>query len=102
MPRVYYTEVTERLGAAGNSAGRAYAFVARQPSWFQRFLVGLVLVTLFGIGLLIIIPLLALGAVVVFVLFVVAWIQSLFAGAKRPGGMMDKRENVRVRDHSDT
>lgn len=101
MPRVYYTEVTERLGTAGSRAGRAYAFIARQPSWLQRFGAGLVLVTLFGVGLLIIIPLLALGAVVVFVLFVVAWIQSLFAGARRPGAMLDKRENVRVRDPSD-
>ena len=70
--------------------------ILNQSSPLTRLLALVIFLTLIVLGFIIAIPLLIIGAAVLLVALVYFKIKSLFRRAHEPGGLMDKRENVRV------
>ncbi len=89
--------------AAGASARRVFVNIGRQPNFFARFLIFLIAAAVFGLLLLIMIPVMIIGAFGLGLLWVYASVRSLFSRAKEPNGVLDPRQNVRVirRDDQD-
>lgn len=77
-------------------AQQAYDSVRSRPSLFARVALGCGLVVILALGLIVLVPLLLLGAVGAAFLVVTTWLRRFFVRAEQPNGMLDGRRNVRV------
>lgn len=82
--------------AAGDSARRVFMSIGRKPSFFERFLFFLLAAVAFSISLLILIPLIALGIVLLGSVWLYAALRRALGRAAEPDGVLDPRKNVRV------
>ncbi|KAA0217265.1 MAG: hypothetical protein DYG94_01495 [Leptolyngbya sp. PLA3] len=82
--------------AAGDSVRRVFLFAGQRSSLPTRILVLALVLAFFTIGLIILIPFLAIAAAIVGLLWVSAKIRGVFGRARAPGGALDQRRNVRV------
>lgn len=88
-----YSEVSN---AAGANARRVFVSIGRQPNFFTRVFIFFVAAVVFGLMLVVILPIMVIGALGLAVLWLYAWVRLRFARAGEPGGSFDQRKNVRV------
>lgn len=79
-------------------AGRAVAWAGSRPNTLERLLGYACLIGLGAALVLLILPLLVVGAVVAAVFGVRSTVRSILAGSREPNGLLDGRRNVRVVD----
>lgn len=85
--------------AAGASARRVFVSIGRQPNFFARLLAFVVAAVVFGLMLIVILPIMVIGALGLGVLWLYVWIRLRLAG--RRAGPRDQRRNVRVIERRD-
>jgi len=88
-----YSDVSN---AASAGARRVFVSIGRQPNFFTRLLVFLLAAVVFGLALLIILPILAIGALGLGVLWLYVSVRLRLARWRGPNGPLDQRHNVRV------
>ena len=88
-----YSDVSN---AASANARRVFVTIGRQPNFFTRILTFIIAAIIFGLMLLIILPILILGALALGLLWIYVWTRLKFARWREPNGPLDKRHNVRV------
>jgi fatty acid desaturase len=93
-----YSDVSN---AASANARRVFVVIGRQPNFFIRFLTFLIAAVIFGLMLLIILPILVIGALGLGALWLYVWVRLKFARWREPNGPLDRRHNVRVIDRDD-
>lgn len=82
--------------AAGTNVRRVFVSIGRQPNLLTRILTFLIAAVVFGLVLLILIPIMVVGAIGLGVLWLYVSARTMFSRAKEPDGAFDQRENVRV------
>lgn len=82
--------------AAGDSVRRVFVFAGQRPDLLTRIVTLAAVLALFTIALIILVPFLVIAAVVVGFLWVSAQVRAVFGRAHAPGGVLDRRRNVRV------
>lgn len=90
-----FTTIRDQAARSGGTgATRLYTVVSRQPSWITRAALSVALLAFTGVVLLLVVPALALAAIVFFALLLLRrswlWVRSIL-GLGRSG-----RQNVRV------
>lgn len=83
------------VGGFGQSASNAYGYVLRQPSWVLRIALTLAAFVLIAILLVLIVPVVLIGAAAFIALAGVAKVRS-WLGGTTTRRINDGRENVRV------
>jgi hypothetical protein len=87
--------------AAGASARRVFVSIGRQPNIFARILVFALAAVVFGLLLVLIVPIMVIGAVGLATLWLYAWARARLGRARAPNGPLDQRRNVRVIERRD-
>ncbi|MBX3321611.1 MAG: hypothetical protein KF757_01335 [Phycisphaeraceae bacterium] len=95
MPRLTET-YTVFSNAAGDSARRVFVSIGRRPSFLARVCMFLVAALVFGVALVVLIPIMLFGVFLLGSLWLYVSIRSLFRRAGDPNGVLDQRRNVRV------